>query len=361
MRAMPNTLGSGTKEGSEPLLGWRAGLRNVNISIFGILLGTGGVALASRPWIPSLATALSYLLVALFGVFSALYALKLTWFPRTVLSEFHHPGLGHFYALQPISALLVAILGRGLLPSGLNLALLAYGAVVIFVLAAYLPYHFFADMKVEFADLHGGWFITPVATILVTNTVLVYGATPTSFLVALMFFGIGALLFLLILSILFLRLINHTLPPVQLAPTNFILLAPLGLLIVDILQLAPASGDVLGSAPTAMAVLMAGTLWGFGIWAVTINGLLLVRYVRSGFPFHLGWWSFVFPLAAFTLGTQALVEPLPSLTLFGQVLYGALVAVWTFVSVRTVILGASQLASPWTVRRNASVTPTSPR
>lgn len=346
MRSLPATLETGRRASVGSVPGGRTGFRNVNISIFGILLGTGGVALASREWIPSFAIALSYLLVALFVIFTVLFVLKLVWFPRTVLNELHHPGPGNFYALQPISAVLVAILGQSFLPNGLNLALLAYGAGLIFVLAAYVPYHFFADTKIEFSDLHGGWFITPVATILVTNAILLYGVTPTSYLLALLFFGIGAVLFLLVLSVLFFRLLSHTLPPVQLAPANFIVLAPLGVLIVDVLQLAHASGSILGSTPMAMAVLVAGALWGFGIWALTVNGLLLARYLQSGFPFHMGWWSFVFPFAAFTLGTQALAGPLPSLTLLGEVFFGVLVMIWAYLSVRTVISGAFFAFSP---------------
>ena len=357
MGPRPDLLETARGAGARDVPRWRAGFRNVNISIFGILLGTGGVALASREWIPSLATALSYLLVTLFALFSALYALKLAWFPRTVLHELHQPGPGNFYALQPISAVLVALLGRSFLPNELDLALLVYGAVLIFVLAAYVPYHFFADMKIEFSDLHGGWFITPVATILVTNAMLSNGVTPTSYLLALVFFGIGSLLFLLVLSVLFFRLISHTLPPVQLAPTNFIILAPLGVLIVDVLQLARASGSILGSAPMAVAVLLAGTLWGFGIWALTVNGLLLARYLRSGLPFHLGWWSFVFPLAALTLGTQALAGPFPSLTVPGQAFYGALVAIWAYVSARTVISGLVAAVAPRTVSPHRSPDP----
>ena len=122
MSSLPETLESEWSARERRVPGWRAGFRNVNISLFGILLGTGGVALASREWIPSLATALSYLLVALFAIFSVLFASKLVWFPRTVLNELHHPGPGNFYALQPISAVLVAILGQSFLPSELNLA-----------------------------------------------------------------------------------------------------------------------------------------------------------------------------------------------------------------------------------------------
>lgn len=307
-------------------------IRKFPISSFGVILGTGGLALASQTFVPYLTLLLTYLLSAVFVLFTGLLAIKAIKYPGTVKAELQHPGPGNFYALQPISAVILSILYRKLLPSPVDVGLLVYGGVLILVLAVYLPYHFFADMNVEFSQIHGGWFITPVATILVTNAILLYPVSELSLIVSLLYLGIGSALFLLVLSVLFYRLLSHDLPTADLAPTNFIMLAPIGILVVDILQVSSATGSILGTSLTPIATLVGVGLWGFGIWAVLVNILLIRKYVQSGFSFHMGWWSYVFPTAAFTLGTLSLSRHLQTFGPVSSFSYLCLVTVWIVVS-----------------------------
>ena len=310
-------------------------IKQFPIATFGSILGTGGVALASLTFLPDLALLLTYLLTALFALFTALLATKAIKHPGVVKAELQHPLPGNFYALQPISAVILAILYRRLFPSPVDVALLVYGGALILALSVYLPYHFFSNMNVEFSQLHGGWFITPVATILVTNAILLYPASESDLVLSLFYFGVGVMLFLLVLGVLFFRLLSHTLPSVDLAPTNYIMLAPIGILIVDVLQISNFAGPILGTNMTTLAALVGSGLWGFGVWAVLVNLLLLRKYMRSGFPFHIGWWSYVFPTAAFTLGTVSLskyLEPFGSLSLF---LYLCLLGIWAVVSLES--------------------------
>lgn len=300
--------------------------------MFGAILGTGGVALASQPFVPALTLLLTYLLSALFVLFTALLVVKTIKYPGLVKTELQNPLPGNFYALQPISAVILAILYRKLFPSPIDVGLLVYGGVLILVLSVYLPYHFFSNMNVEFSQLHGGWFITPVATILVTNAILLYPASELNLVISLFYLGIGTMLFLLVLSVLFFRLLSHSLPSIELAPTNYIMLAPIGILIADILQVSNLSAPFLGMNLTPIATLVGSGLWGFGIWAVLVNLLLLRRYTRAGFPFHIGWWSYVFPTAAFTLGTISLSKYLEPFGLVSRFLYLCLVAIWVVVS-----------------------------
>ncbi len=313
-------------------------IEKINISMFGIILGTGGVALASQTFLPLLTTMLTYLLTILFVLFTLLLALKLLLYPKIVRSELHNPMSGNFYALQPISAIFLSILYRRLFPSPVDIALLVYGSIVVLGLAVYLPYHFFANVNIDFSQLHGGWFITPVATILVPDAIFLYPMNEVNLVIALAYFGIGTLLFFLVLSVLFFRLLSHTLPPAELAPTNFIMLAPIGILIVDLLQISNAADVVLGTNLKALAIVTGSALWGFGLWALLVNVLLLVKYTRSKFPFHMGWWSFVFPSSAFTLGTVSLSKSLQPFLPVSDILYVFLITIWAIVSIRTLIL-----------------------
>ncbi len=306
------------------------------ITVFGSVLGTGGLVLASRSFLPWLIEPLTWILLFFFLAFSVIFLIKIALYPGGVKAELQNPLPGNFYALQPISAVILAILCRGLLPGSIDIGLLIYGTIGIFVLSIYLPYHFFSNMNVEFSHLHGGWFITPVATILVTNALLQYPATPSSVIISLLFFGIGSMLFLIILVLLFFRLISHTLPPADLAPTNYIVLAPIGILIVDILQMASVTGPMLGANLLPFAVIGAGILWGFGIWAIGVNLLLLGRYIRLGLRFHIGWWSYVFPTAAFVLGTISLSHYFAPLKGVSLILYACLGTIFLAVLIASV-------------------------
>ncbi len=307
-------------------------IKDFSVTTFGVILGTGGVALASQPFVPALTLLLTYLLSALFVLFTALLAAKTIRYPGVVKAELRNPLPGNFYALQPISAVILAILCRKLFPSPIDVGLLVYGGALILALSVYLPYHFFSNMNVELSQLHGGWFITPVATILVTNAILLYPVSELSLVISLFYPGIGTMLFVLILSVLFFRLLSHSLPPVELAPTNYIMLAPIGILIADILQVSNSSAPFLGMNLAPLAVLVGSGLWGFGVWIILVNVLLLRGYARAGFPFHIGWWSYVFPTATFTLGTISLSRYLDPFGPASQFLYVCLVAIWVVVS-----------------------------
>ena len=307
-------------------------IKNFSNTVFGSILGTGGVALASQTFAPLLTLFLTYLLSALFILFTGLFVLKAIRYPGAVKAALQHPLPGNFYALQPISPVILSILFRRTLPSPIDIGLLAYGGVVILALAAYLPYHFFSNMNVEFSQLHGGWFITPVATVLVTNAILLYPPSMVNLTISLLYLGIGTMLFLLVLSVLFFRLLSHDLPSVELAPTNYIMLAPIGIIIVDFLQVSKYAGPFLGANLVPLAALVGLGLWGFGVWAVLVNLLLLRKYIHAGFPFLIGWWSYVFPTAAFTLGTVSLSKVLPPLGVLSSVMYVFLLAIWGVVS-----------------------------
>lgn len=291
-------------------------LKDFPVTVFGSILGTGGLILASKHFLPLIVMPLTLLLLILFILFTGILLAKLLKYPSVVKGELKHPLPGNFYALQPISAVIISILCMNVFPYGIDIGLLVYGAALILALSIYLPYHFFSDLNVSLSQIHGGWFITPVATILVTDSVLLYPVNELNIFVSLLFFGIGSVLFLLILAVLFFRLLSHDLPPKELAPTNYIILAPIGILIVDVIQISSRIGPFYGMDLTAFAMIFSIALWGFGMWAASVNLLLVVKYFKNGMRFHVGWWSYVFPTAAFTLATLDLSM---HMSLFGPV------------------------------------------
>lgn len=302
-----------------------------SIMAFGSVLGTGGFALASKSFLPFIVLPLTLILVFFFFLFSAIFLVKIIRHPKKVKAEINHTLSGNFYAFQPISAVILAILCWNILPTIVSFILLAYGATVIFILSLYLSYHFFANINVKPNQLHGGWFITPVASILVTNAVLMYHTNAIFMIIGLTFFGIGAMLFILILGMLFFRLVNHSLPPLELAPTNYIILAPIGILIADFIKISSYAGTLFHVNLVPSGIILGIMFWGFGIWAIGVNLLLLNKYLRSGLKFHMGWWSYVFPTAAFTLGTIALSSVFSPFKAISIILYVSLIAIFAIV------------------------------
>lgn len=323
-------------------------LKDFPVTVFGSILGTGGFLLASRHYFPWIVLPITVVLLALFSLFTAVFLLKVLKYPSIVKSELKHPIPGNFYALQPISAVLISILCMHELPYGIDVSLLIYGTVLIFALSVYLPYHFFSNINVSFSQLHGGWFITPVATILVTDAVLLYPINEVNIFISLMFFGIGSLLFMLILSVLFFRLLSHDLPATELAPTNYIMLAPIGILIVDLFQISGHIGQYYGTDLTTFAIILGVVLWGFGLWAALVNLMMIIKYAKKGMKFHIGWWSYVFPTAAFTLATLELSSHISFFWTISMALYILLVVIIIVITVGTFanLLKARLRASP---------------
>lgn len=323
-------------------------IKNFPVTVFGSILGTGGVILASRSFVPQIVMPFTLILLVLFLFFSGLMLFKIIMFPTIVKNELQNPLPGNFYALQPISAVILSILCMHVLPGGVDVGLLVYGAISIFALSIYLPYHFFSSININLSQLHGGWFITPVATILVTYAVLLYPLSEMSIAISLFFFGVGFILFLLVLSVLFFRLLSHELPPSDLAPTNYILLAPIGILIVDFIQISNLIGNFFGSDFITLAVITGVAVWGFGLWAALVNVLMIIKYLKNGLKFHAGWWSYVFPTAAFTLASLELSSYIPLFSIFSRVLYILLLLIFALVTVGSL----SNLLKP---KRNAVV------
>ncbi len=151
----------------------------------------------------------------------------------------------------------------------------------------------------------------------------------------------GFLLFVLVASLLYDRLVFHSLPAAPLAPALWIGLGPIGVGSLALLGLARAGAPVWGDAApavTALSSIGAAVLWGFGVWWLAAALVLLGAYLRRGrLPYGLGWWAFTFPLGAFTASTIGLARAwhVGVLESLGVLLFVSLVAFWLIVAAGT--------------------------
>jgi C4-dicarboxylate transporter/malic acid transport protein len=343
--------------------GWFASVMGTAILAVATYLNPGNLT-ALQGASHGLGAGLAVLAYALGVVMAVAYAVRWVRHRDAALADLHHPVLGAMHATLPggllVLAVMTSIVGPQLLPAGAVTALVAVLAAVGSLLAVVISVAFAMTLFVgapPAASVNGGWFIPPVVTIIIPMalTPLVTHVSPGTarLLLALGYaaYGMGFLLFLLVLGMLHDRLVLHPLPPAQLAPTLWIGLGPVAVAALAPLALARAGQHLFGVAAPAVTVLsqlFATAIWGFGLWWLAIAITLLVRYLRAGpLPFHLGWWAFTFPLGAYTVATMTLARTwqAPALEGVAVLLYLMLVGFWTVVTART--LTATRTGRIW--------------
>ena len=285
--------------------------------------------------------------------------------PGPAAADLRHPVTGALYATFPGGILVLAVAIATVGPSIASQAAIATvvtvlavpGIALAFGVSVLFAYLLFVSPDVGPQSVNGGWFIPPVVNIIVPLVVLplvpqLGAADATTLIVAgYAFFGMGLLLFLLVASLLYDRLVFHPLPAAPLAPSLWIGLGPVGVGALVLLRLAQAGSTIWGPSGAAVATLStisATALWGFGLWWLAAAALLLAGYMRRGrLPFGIGWWAFTFPLGAYAASTLAIARAWDSPLLEGLavVLFVALVSFWLVVTAGT--LRALRSGTAW--------------
>lgn len=239
-------------------------------------------------------------------------------------------------------AVAIARVGTGWLPDDAVTGLVTTLTVVGALLALAISWEFLANAFTSDAtpleQVSGAWFIPPVVTIIVplalSPLALEWPQAQNTLLgLAWAFLGVGLMLYLAIVALLFLRTVAHPLPPAMLAPTLIIGMGPPGLMALDVLRLAEVSG---GTALVGLYLPAATMLWGFGFWWL-VASLIVLRRGYARLDFTLSWWGFVFPFGAWTVASSVLAAAYDSsvFTVIAQVATAALLVLWLMVTVRT--------------------------
>lgn len=349
-------------------------LRGFHPGWYGAVMGTAivGIIAYQNPGevegLREAAQAFGVLMVGLAAILAVVLAIPylVRWVrhPDAARADLANPLAGALYATVPGGILVLAVgiatVGPAVLPEDLTIALVALLAVVGTVLALAVGVAFaallFVSHGVEPQAANGAWFIPPVVTI-IAPLVLVplvphVAATDVPLLVfaGYALWGMGFLLFVLVASLLYDRLVFHPLPAAPLAPSIWIGLGPIGVGGLALLRMAQAGTPLWGdAAPAVLAAssIVATALWGFGLWWLAAAVVLLASYLRrSWLPYGLGWWAFTFPLGAFTACTLALGRcwHAGAVEALAVVLFLSLAVVWAVVSTSTLRAVASGAA-----------------
>ncbi|PWE46969.1 TDT family transporter [Pseudomonas prosekii] len=341
-------------------------IRQFTPNWFAATMGTGVLALAlaqlpgANPALHLVAEGLWLFNIALFVLFSAVYAARWVLFFDEARRIFGHSTVSMFFGTIPMG---LATIINGFLLFGLPRwgdGVIAVAEVLWWLDVAMslacgvlIPYMMFTRQEHSIDQMTAVWLLPVVAAevaaasggllaphlaeahsqlvVLVTSYVLWAFSLPVAFS---------------ILTILLLRMALHKLPHESMAASSWLALGPIGtgalgmlLLGADAPAIFAANGmPGIGEIAEGLGLVAGITLWGFGLWWMLIALLITARYMRAGIPFNLGWWGFTFPLGVYSLATLRLASTLnlTFFSVFGCALVGLLAVMWLIVGKRTV-------------------------
>lgn len=283
------------------------------------------------------------------------YVVRWLSHPGAAIADLRNPVAGALYGTFP-GGLLVLAVGIATVGPSLNapdavtttVAILAtIGVILAFGISVVFAYLLFATPQIGPQTANGAWFIPPVVNIVAPLALapLVSKVAPadgvTLVVAGYAFLGMGLLLFVLVASLIYDRMVFHPLPAAPLAPSLWIGLGPVGVGVLGLLRLAQVGAPIWGPSAAAVSTMSsvgATILWGFGLWWLAAAILLLAGYLRAGrLPYSVGWWAFTFPLGAYAAATLALARAWQSGVMedLAVVLFVLLVIFWIVVSAGT--------------------------
>lgn len=344
---------------------------------FTVTMGTGVLALLLNQlpgpaWLPVLAAGVWRANIVLFSLFSLIYLAHWVVYPRQAVKIFSHPVVPMFLGAIPMG---LATITNGTLIFGhdpqLALRLWEVDAVLSVLTGLGVPLAMVVKQKHLLESMTGVWLLPIVACeVAAASGALLAPHLPRDVAANLVLAGYGlwALsvpLAMGILTILFLRLVLHSLPPPEMAVSSWLALGPLGTGSLGLLLLghaAPAAftgGNLafLGSVAQGIGIIGGLAIWAYGAWWLALAVAMVLAHRPHRLPFNMGWWGFTFPLGVFILATNALGAQtgLLAFIIAGHVLTWIFLTLWSVVAVRT-LRGAyhgSLFAAPYVSPRAA--------
>ncbi|MCK5782657.1 MAG: SLAC1 anion channel family protein [Flavobacteriales bacterium] len=264
-------------------------IKHFPIASFSSVMGIAGVSIALNKfyhmqWFPEwpylVTMAISFIA---FVLISLMYSRKAYLFYQDINDDFRHRIRINFFSTITISFLLLSISIYGIWPF-VALPLWWIG----FIGHTYIMLHtikFWIQHNFEIKTFNPAWFIPVVGNILVP----VIGVDFIPRELAWVYFSIGFIFWIVLLTIFMNRVIFHDQMPKKFMPTFFILLAP------------PAIGFI-------AYVRIIQSLDSFAFFMLFIAyffaALLLMLYKSfKGLEFFVSWWAFLFPLASTTIAS----------------------------------------------------------
>lgn len=337
-------------------------IRQFTPNWFAVTMGTGVLALALKQAMPALsgvAEALWLLTIALFILFSGVYAARWVLYFHEARRIFAHSTVSMFFGTIPMGlatilngALLFGLerWGQGILPWVEALWWLDVALAVLCGVA--IPYLMFTRQEHSIDQMTAVWLLPVVAAEVAAASgglLAPHLADPHQqfqvLIVSYVLWAVSLPVAFSILTILLLRMALHKLPHASMAASSWLALGPIGTGALGMLLLGSDAPAVfaanglggLGEIARGIGLIAGIVLWGCGLWWLLTAVLITLRYMRHGMPFNLGWWGFTFPLGVYALATLKLAAwlELGFFQIIGSVLVLALIGLWLLVASRT--------------------------
>lgn len=296
---------------------------------FAVIMGTGGLANILFQWqdlFPignPFGTLLAGLAAILYFVVLLPWVIRWVYFFDYAYRDLNNLHTGNFFVTMPVATTILGtniyyIWSNYLSQSVVYYLILGLWIISIIGVCFFTFYSTFLIIRVRETPnpdvVNFSWIMAPIANmalLLIGNPVLeltirIHPAWSLSFLVintALL--GIGFFLFIFFSAIVFVRLANHPLPPGDKIPSFGIFISAIGLAVSAIIDIGKNAHTLKLLDSTSLSNLMSVAVWGFGIWIIGIIIIISIYQIRNGgIPFSMGWWAFIFPLAAYTIASQ---------------------------------------------------------
>ena len=301
-------------------------LEHFPVSFFSVVMGLSGLAIATHKLEGAIGlngtagTVLFWTAGAVYAAILGIYLLKMLLRPAAVAAEWRHPVRIAFFPASSIGLILMSIAALGVAP-GLSFWLWLAGSALHFAFTIMVITTWIDHSRYEVVHLNPAWFIPVVGNILVPIAGIRHAPADVSWL----FFSVGLLFWLVLLTVVVNRLIFHSPLPARLMPTLFILIAP------------PAVGFISWTALSGGVDAFGRILFFSAIFFFLMMLPQLGKFARL--PFTLSWWAYSFPLAALTIAQFAMAEKggVDFYRWVGFGLYGLLALLIAALAVRTVV------------------------
>lgn len=249
-----------------------------------------------------------------FVVLLVAYGWRLAAFPRRVLADARDPGraFGYFTLVAAPNVLAMRmVLDRHLLIA----AVLSLASVPVWLMLTYaIPGSMIVGHRRQpvLPQTNGSWFLWVVGTQSLAATAATESTTSPGLErvlppLAVAFWGIGVVLYLMLTSLVTTRLLDEPVTPHALSPTYWVYMGATAITVLAAAKIVALPGDLPVLVSTQQVISgVAFLLWAFGTWWIP---LLLIfaawRHLVHGAPagYQPTLWSMVFPLGMYAAAT----------------------------------------------------------
>jgi C4-dicarboxylate transporter/malic acid transport protein len=303
---------------------------------FAVIMGNGGVALVLQhyasawPFLWYIATTLWCLDIVLFILFTTFFITQFCYYPEHFKLMMKNATQPLFLGCIPMAlttivsgfiAFGVPILGKTVAIS-LGITFWWIAVALALMIGWLLPFIMFLFQEHSLESMTPLWLLPVVACeVAAASGGLFIGymnvsLQATVLMLCFVLWSISVSLAFAIITIFIKRLIIHSLPSQNLAPSIWLVLGPLGTGVLGLITLGHAAQQMAVDVSPhlkAMVDMLPGMdlfgaiiLWGFALWWLGTALISTLYQFFKGINFAMSWWAFTFPLAVFTLGTLAI-------------------------------------------------------